>query len=46
MNNFINNSLKNLFPLQINNKYQIIVSYSLIKYGLSKSIILIILLCL
>ena len=46
MNNFINNSLKNQFPLQINNKYQIIISYGLTKYGLSKSIILLVLLCL
>jgi hypothetical protein len=46
MNNFINNSLKNQFPLQINNKYQIVISYGLTKYGLSKSIILLVLLCL
>ena len=46
MNNFLNNSLKNQFPLQINNKYQIIISYGLTKYGLSKSIILLVLLCL
>ena len=43
MKNFISNSTQNYFPIQINNRYQIIINYSLIKFGLPKSTILIIL---
>jgi hypothetical protein len=47
INNFIKNNINNyLLPLQINNKYQIVASYGLIKFGMPKSIILLILLCL
>ena len=44
MNNFVNNNLMDMFHLRFNNKYQLVIKYGLIKYGLPKSTILLILL--
>jgi hypothetical protein len=42
-NNYVNNSIQNKFNINYNNSTQIIVNYTLIKFGLKKSIICIIL---
>ena len=44
MNNFINNCLQSQLPINFSDSYQIVMKYGLIKYGLPKSAILLILL--
>ena len=44
MNNFIKNNTMDIFHIRFNSKYQLVIKYGLIKYGLPKSTILLILL--
>ena len=44
INNFTSNSFENALNIHYNNPYQLVIKYTLIKVGLSKSIIALILL--